>query len=122
MFVYFQNGQSSSTGTVTGSCAECSGNEIKGPKGQPEPLSSCDGCGMTLHSTCANNFGKNLTNIPLTLLVAKGSKWYCEDCKSCESCNSSDLGPHLDCCSCHKNYHFSCLDPVPDKKPKCPWR
>ncbi|KAJ6646741.1 Histone acetyltransferase KAT6A [Pseudolycoriella hygida] len=106
------------------SCAECLGTALKGPLGNPEPLSSCNGCGMSLHSTCANNAAKTSDAVPLTTLVKKGSKWFCEQCKStCESCQRNDAGVCvLGCCTCEKNFHLSCLDPVPEKKPKCPWR
>ncbi len=111
-FLYFQ------------SCAECLGTALKGPLGNPEPLSSCTGCGMSLHSTCANNAAKTDDVVPLATLVKKGSKWFCDQCKStCESCQRTDVGVCvLGCCACEKNYHLSCLDPVPEKKPKCPWR
>lgn len=106
-------------------CAECLGTDTKGPKG-PEPLSSCNGCGMSLHSTCANNAAKNLPHtIELLKLVTKGNKWFCEECKTCDSCYNSTVDKGnclLDCCTCHKNFHFACLNPVPDKKIKCPWR
>lgn len=76
---------------------------------------------MSLHTTCANIAAK--TSIQLTTLVAKGSKWFCIKCKTCEGCNTTEKGPCLlGCCGCKKNYHFECLDPVPNKKTKCPWR
>ncbi|XP_059621865.1 histone acetyltransferase KAT6A-like isoform X2 [Phlebotomus argentipes] len=107
-------------------CAECLGTELKGPRGVPEILSSCGACGMAMHTTCANMTSrKGAPHVELSALVAKGSAWYCEECRSCEGCNSStaENGPCLlGCFACHKNYHFSCLDPVPVKKIKCPWR
>lgn len=79
---------------------------------------------MSLHSTCASKSAKITVPIPLLNLVKKGSKWYCEECQSlCNQCNGKDRGPCLlGCCGCEKHYHLNCLDPVPEKKPKCPWR
>lgn len=74
-----------------------------------------------MHTTCANIGAK--TTIQLTTLVAKGSKWFCVKCKTCEGCNTTEKGQCLlGCLDCNKNYHFECLDPVPNKKTKCPWR
>lgn len=111
-------------GAIALVCAECLGTESKGPRGVPESLSSCDDCGRSLHSTCANTNSKGSHRIELSALVARGSKWYCDECSSCDSCKSNaDKGPCLlGCCTCHKNFHFGCLDPVPEKKAKCPWR
>lgn len=96
-------------------CFECNGTA-----NSRDPLHPCNGCGKLLHMTCANSItGKN---VPLTILVAKGSKWFCENCKQCEACNATEKGPCLGCGECQKNYHFGCLNPVPEKKPKCPWR
>lgn len=105
-------------------CAECFNNASKGPNGRPEPLTACEGCGVSLHSSCASLSANTTETVPLALLVKKGSKWFCEECRSvCESCHASARGTCLlGCCGCEKNYHLSCLDPVPDKKPKCPWR
>lgn len=104
-------------------CAECLGNSLKNPKGLPEPLSSCTGCGKSVHTSCANTASKTSQNVQLINLVAKGSKWYCDDCKSCDACSKKQAGFCLmDCCGCHKNFHLTCLDPVPEKKVKCPWR
>lgn len=104
-------------------CTECSGTDAKGPKGTPEPLSSCSGCSKSIHSTCANVTCNTDTTIELTTLVAKGTKWYCEDCKSCDGCSDTKTGGLcLGCCGCHKNFHLTCLDPVPEKKVKRPWR
>lgn len=86
---------------------------------------------MSLHSTCANKSAN--TTIPLTLLVKKGSKWFCDECKPvCNGChheNKDNTEHHgvggiclLGCCTCDKNFHLNCLNPVPDKKPKSPWR
>lgn len=118
-FIYLFSFQTPPSDAV---CSECSGTNVNGPNGTPEPLSSCDGCGMSLHTTCANIAAK--TSIQLTTLVAKGSKWFCVKCKTCEGCNTTEKGGPclLGCCECNKNYHFECLDPVPNKKTKCPWR
>lgn len=104
-------------------CTECKGTASKGPKGHPEPLSSCHGCGKSLHTTCANVASKTTQQIHLSNLVKKGNKWYCNSCKTCDACSNKQDGLCLmDCCGCHKNFHLNCLDPVPEKKVKCPWR
>ncbi|XP_063696559.1 histone acetyltransferase KAT6B-like isoform X2 [Culicoides brevitarsis] len=104
-------------------CAECLGNSLKNPKGLPEPLSSCFDCGKSVHTSCANTASKTSSHIQLINLVANGTKWYCDDCKSCDGCSKKQAGFCLmDCCGCHKNFHLTCLDPVPEKKVKCPWR
>lgn len=107
-------------------CIECRGNATKGPSGNAEVLSSCSGCGLSLHSTCASKLANILTTpVPLSILVKKGSKWLCKECQStCSACkNNNNKGTCLlMCCTCDKNYHLCCLDPVPVKKPKCPWR
>lgn len=96
---------------------------MKNPKGLPEPLSSCTGCGKSVHTSCANTASKTSQQIQLINLVANGSKWYCDDCKSCDGCSKKQAGFCLmDCCGCHKNFHLACLDPVPEKKVKCAWR
>ncbi|EAT36860.1 AAEL011106-PA [Aedes aegypti] len=104
-------------------CVECLGTEAKGPSGLPEPLSSCNGCGMSLHNKCANG---DDTTVPLAALVKKGNKWYCEECKSCDACSTqNEKGPCvLSCNYCLKNFHFSCMDPaiVDSKKLKSVWR
>lgn len=108
-------------------CYECNGTASRGPSGSAELLSSCSNCGLSLHTTCANKLANILTTpVPLSLLVKKGSKWICRDCQSnCGSCKSVNTNKGiclLICCTCDKNYHLNCLDPVPMKKPKCPWR
>lgn len=103
-------------------CFECLGTEAKGPKGSPETLSSCTNCNKSIHSSCANVTCNTKTHIDLSLLVTKGNKWYCEDCKSCNDCNNTKGGLCLECCNCRKYFHLSCLDPVPEKKNKKPWR
>ncbi|XP_055613729.1 histone acetyltransferase KAT6A isoform X2 [Uranotaenia lowii] len=91
-------------------CVECLGTDTKGPAGVPDPLSSCSGCGVSLHNTCANT---NSTDLPLAALVKRGTKWYCEECKICDGCSTqNEKGPCLISCSdCTKNYHFSCMAP-----------
>lgn len=112
---YFQK----STNTV---CVECLGTDAKGPSGLPESLSSCSGCGMSLHNKCANG---DDTDIPLAALVRKGNKWFCEECKSCDACSTQNQkGPCvLSCNYCLKNFHFACMNPAfSDKKVKSVWR
>lgn len=106
-------------------CAECLGTEMKGPRGMAEAMTSCETCGRSLHQTCANLMYKGSRRVELTQYSLHGSKWYCDECRICDSCNKStaEKGPCLlSCCTCHKSFHFGCLNPVPEKKVKCPWR
>uniref|UniRef100_A0A8D7ZTR7 histone acetyltransferase n=2 Tax=Culex pipiens TaxID=7175 RepID=A0A8D7ZTR7_CULPI len=110
-----------STNTV---CVECLGTDTKGPAGGPEPLSSCNGCGMSLHNKCASGDSKLVP--PLSVLVTRGNKWFCEECRSCDACatqNERGLCV-LSCGNCSKAFHFSCMDPgLSDlKKVKTIWR
>uniref|UniRef100_A0A8D8H269 histone acetyltransferase n=1 Tax=Culex pipiens TaxID=7175 RepID=A0A8D8H269_CULPI len=110
-----------STNTV---CVECLGTDTKGPAGGPEPLSSCNGCGMSLHNKCAS--GDSELVPPLSVLVTRGNKWFCEECRSCDACatqNERGLCV-LSCGNCSKAFHFSCMDPgLSDlKKVKTIWR
>lgn len=93
--------------------------------------SSCEGCGISINSTINGRipFPSSTQKLKvnyltqLSALESKGCKWYCDKCRSCAECHSNDRGfCLLGCCECEKNFHFSCLNPVPDKKPKCPWR
>lgn len=110
-----------STNTV---CVECLGTDTKGPAGGPEPLSSCNGCGMSLHNKCAS--GDSELVPPLSVLVTRGNKWFCEECRSCDACaTQNERGPCvLSCGNCPKAFHFSCMDPgLSDlKKVKTIWR
>lgn len=57
------------------------------------------------------------------MLVTKGSSWYCENCVKCSACGKGNKGPCLlQCFVCQKNFHLNCLDTIPDKKPKHPYR
>ncbi|KAL5287844.1 KAT6B family protein [Megaselia abdita] len=108
-------------------CAQCSGSDERNQNGIPEPLSSCDKCGMSLHTTCANIAGKckSQSQVLLYMLVTKGSRWYCTNCQECDACDDdpADKGPCvLGCHTCHKVFHLNCLNPMPDKKLKNPWR
>lgn len=120
-FVLFQTSK-------TSICEECRGTATKGPTGTAELLSSCCGCGLSLHSSCASKLANLASNIvPLSILVKKGSKWLCKECQStCNACKPTHSNSKgiclLMCCTCDKSYHLCCLDPVPMKKPKCPWK
>uniref|UniRef100_A0A1Y1N3P4 histone acetyltransferase n=2 Tax=Photinus pyralis TaxID=7054 RepID=A0A1Y1N3P4_PHOPY len=98
-------------------CMECLGTEAKNSNGLFEKLSACSGCGSCVHVSCTNSGPE------LGLLIAKGSKWYCEDCRTCNSCEKVNVSTCLlCCCNCDRIYHMSCLEPPPERKPKCPWR
>lgn len=61
-------------------CTECLGTEAKNRHGVFEKLSSCSECGACVHLSCTNA-GPELSH-----LIAKGGKWFCEECKTCDAC------------------------------------
>ncbi|XP_060523220.1 histone acetyltransferase KAT6A-like isoform X2 [Cylas formicarius] len=98
-------------------CSECLGTEVKNKKGVAEKLSACSECGSFVHLSCT------AAGPELAALIAKGSKWFCEECKQCDGCGNTGVSTCLlCCCSCERKYHMGCLDPPAEKKPKCPWR
>lgn len=108
-------------------CADCTGTAAYGPLGTPEPISTCNACGVALHSSCASRSSNTSNVIPIAALVKRGSTWLCNDCQKtgCDGCHTKDsaLGLCLlGCCGCDKHFHLGCLDPLPEKKPKSPWR
>ncbi|XP_060652712.1 LOW QUALITY PROTEIN: uncharacterized protein LOC132789005 [Drosophila nasuta] len=106
-------------------CAHCSGNAQKNLNGIPEPLSSCKQCGISLHTTCANIAGrcKSQSYVLLYMLVTKGTLWNCQKCADCAVCKIRNRGPCLlQCFVCKNHFHLTCLDTIPDKKPKHPYR
>ncbi|EDW72068.2 uncharacterized protein Dwil_GK10748 [Drosophila willistoni] len=106
-------------------CTHCSGNSQKNLNGIPEPLSSCKQCGISLHTTCANIAGKckSQSYVLLYMLVTKGSLWDCQNCAECSVCKMHNRGPCLlQCFVCKDHFHLTCLDTIPDKKPKHPYR
>ncbi|KAH8309166.1 hypothetical protein KR059_006549 [Drosophila kikkawai] len=107
------------------SCTHCSGNAQKNLNGIPEPLSSCKQCGISLHTTCANIAGrcKSQSYVLLYMLVTKGTNWDCQNCADCAVCKMRNRGPCLlQCFVCKDHFHLTCLDTIPDKKPKHPYR
>ncbi|EDV56954.1 histone acetyltransferase KAT6A [Drosophila erecta] len=107
------------------SCTHCSGNSQKNLNGIPEPLSSCKQCGISLHTTCANIAGrcKSQSYVLLYMLVTKGTIWDCQNCADCAVCKMRNRGPCLlQCFVCKDHFHLTCLDTIPDKKPKHPYR
>ncbi|KAH8400994.1 hypothetical protein KR009_002344 [Drosophila setifemur] len=106
-------------------CTHCSGNAQKNLNGIPEPLSSCKQCGISLHTTCANIAGrcKSQSYVLLYMLVTKGTIWDCQTCADCVVCKMRNRGPCLlQCFECKDHFHLTCLDTIPDKKPKHPYR
>ncbi|XP_018321763.1 histone acetyltransferase KAT6B isoform X3 [Agrilus planipennis] len=98
-------------------CSDCLGTESKNKNGLFEKLSACSGCGTCVHLSCVSS------GLELSLLLSKGGKWFCEECKTCAGCGNSDVSTCLlCCCNCDRNYHMGCLDPPAERKPKCPWR
>nr|XP_016928754.1 histone acetyltransferase KAT6A [Drosophila suzukii] len=106
-------------------CTHCAGNSQKNLNGIPEPLSSCKQCGISLHTTCANIAGrcKSQSYVLLYMLVTKGTIWDCQNCADCAVCKMRNRGPCLlQCFVCKDHFHLTCLDTIPDKKPKHPYR
>lgn len=98
-------------------CIECLGTESKNRQNNPEKLTSCFGCGSSVHLSCTT------AGPELSALLAKGGRWFCEDCRTCDACGNTDVSTCLlCCCGCDRNYHMGCLDPPAERKPKCPWR
>lgn len=61
-------------------CLECLGTEAKNRQGAFEKLSSCYECGSCVHLSCTK------AGPELALLLAKGGKWFCEECRTCAAC------------------------------------
>nr|CAD7425881.1 unnamed protein product [Timema monikensis] len=100
-------------------CSECLGTSSKNKHGCEEVLSSCAECGLSVHLSCLPaNQGSELS-----VLLDKGNRWFCEDCRTCASCNEpADQTCVLCCRDCDRGYHMGCLDPPTDRRPKAPWR
>lgn len=74
-------------------CSECLGTEAKNRKGVAEKLSACSECGALVHLSCTS------AGPELASLLAKGGKWFCEDCKVCDGCGKYLKGFLLEDCS-----------------------
>lgn len=61
-------------------CSECLGTEAKNRHGVFEKLSACAECGSFVHLSCTTSGPE------LAVLLAKGGKWFCEECKTCDGC------------------------------------
>ncbi|XP_065165530.1 histone acetyltransferase KAT6A isoform X2 [Atheta coriaria] len=98
-------------------CMECLGTDQKNKHGEFEKLSACNECNNAVHLSCA------YAGPELALLIGRGNRWYCEECKSCSVCNSNDVSTCLICCAhCKSKFHMECLDVPVDKKVKTAWR
>ncbi|XP_035780597.1 histone acetyltransferase KAT6A-like [Anopheles albimanus] len=102
-------------------CIECLKTIEKGPNGnQPEPMSSCERCGISMHDFCSNQSTDGEASVPLSRLVAAGNRWFCEECGACDGCclaNESLSGARaclVECGRCMKTYHFWCMVPPVD--------
>jgi len=97
-------------------CCECLGTVEKNPQGETEQLVSCWGCGQSVHPSC-RVYSTELTR------YFEDIGWTCDDCKACIVCelssNESEKSEDLMICEyCDQGVHLSCLNPVPDKRPK----
>jgi hypothetical protein len=66
-------------------CGECLGTAAKNRLGRAEPLSSCSECGSSVHLSCVGG-GRG---VELAALLAKGGRWFCEECRTCAGCNET---------------------------------
>lgn len=66
-------------------CGECLGTAAKNRLGCAEPLSSCSECGSSVHLSCVGG-GRGAE---LAALLAKGGRWFCEECRTCAGCNET---------------------------------
>ena len=66
-------------------CGECLGTAAKNRLGCAEPLSSCSDCGSSVHLSCVGG-GRGAE---LAALLAKGGRWFCEECRTCAGCNET---------------------------------
>ncbi|XP_050429990.1 histone acetyltransferase KAT6B isoform X1 [Adelges cooleyi] len=103
-------------------CADCLGTSAKNQCGEAEELKRCrGGCGVSLHPSCLALKGSG----PLTALLARGSRWFCQDCRACSAipkCSVTEQIFLLNCDTCDRGYHMQCLQPPADEKPKSAWR
>merc|ERR1719319_955367 len=97
-------------------CTECLGTEACNPIGEAESLVSCWGCGQSVHPSC---------RVYATELVAYFEQhgWTCDDCKACIVCDESPSESEksedlLVCEYCDQGIHYTCLKPLPEKRPK----
>jgi histone acetyltransferase MYST4 len=60
--------------------------------GEAEDLKQCrGGCGVSLHPSCLAMKGSG----PLTALLARGSRWFCQDCRTCSAIPSCSVTEHV---------------------------
>ncbi|KFB52720.1 AGAP002231-PA-like protein [Anopheles sinensis] len=112
-------------------CIECLRTSVKGPNHQPEPMSSCRRCGISLHDSCSNKSNGLDTSVPLSQLVSVGNNWFCEECcQSCDACSSMNESLSrvrcslLECAVCGRKFHFQCMVPpvTSEWKSSSPWQ
>jgi len=103
-------------------CTACLGTAAINQCGEAEDLKQCrGGCGVSLHPSCLAMKGSG----PLTALLARGSRWFCQDCRTCSAIPSCSVTEHmflLNCDTCDRGYHMQCLQPPAGDKPKSAWR
>jgi len=97
-------------------CTECLGTESCNPVGEAECLVSCYGCGQSVHPSC-RVYSSELVH------YFEQNGWTCDDCKACIVCDESPSESEksedlLVCEYCDQGIHYSCLSPIPDKRPK----
>ncbi|XP_022160527.1 histone acetyltransferase KAT6B-like isoform X2 [Myzus persicae] len=101
-------------------CADCSCTSARNQFGEVEPLQQCTGkCGILLHSSCLAIKCRGTS-------IARGSRWFCQDCKTCSAipaCPVTESKYLLNCDTCDRGYHLQCLQPpAASDKPKSVWR
>uniref|UniRef100_A0A182NMR1 histone acetyltransferase n=1 Tax=Anopheles dirus TaxID=7168 RepID=A0A182NMR1_9DIPT len=107
-------------------CIECLKPSLTGPKAhKPEPMSSCERCGISIHDSCTHKSNGYETAVPLSQLVSVGNRWFCEECKPCDGCSALNESLSraqrcvVECAVCLRKFHFQCMDPpVPGRGKK----
>jgi len=68
------------------------GTAARNQCGEAEALKQCrGGCGVSLHPSCLAVKGSG----PLTTLLARGSRWFCQDCRTCSAVPSCSVTEHV---------------------------
>ncbi|KAF4528868.1 hypothetical protein B566_EDAN016345 [Ephemera danica] len=90
-------------------CSECLGTPARNRDGRHEALSSCRGCGASVHLSCVASSPELRAQ-----LLLPGARWTCQECADCVGCL-------LECSKCRRSSHLTCLDPPLERRSKEAW-